>query len=111
MFLWKYIFHGGVVHISMEVYISWRRVVYISMEVYILWRCSVHFYGSILWRFCVYFYGCTYFISAKFIFLWKYIFYGGGVYIAIPGATERSVQHLITRVWGARGASSSSLSS
>ena len=32
------------------------------------------------------------------------------VYIAIPGAAQRSVQHLITRVWGARGASASSSS-
>ena len=31
-----------------------------------------------------------------------------GEYIAIPGTAERSVQHLITRVWSAGGHSSSS---
>ena len=65
--------------------------------------CDCIFYGS------VYFMGA--YILRECIFSRGVYIFMGVYYIAIPGAAERSVQHLITRVWGARGASSSSLSS
>ena len=88
-FLWEYISHGGVVYIFWE-YIFCGGVVYIFMGVYLMeakciFSCEYNFMWIYGWRRT----------------LWEYIFYGGVAYIAIPGATERSVQYLITRVWGA----------
>ena len=49
------------------------------------------------------------FIIHYFIFLYSStLSCDEGEYIAIPGTAERSVQHLITRVWSAGGHSSSS---